>query len=162
MRIKNSLVCFPNVENHFFYAVIYGLLHDKINGENTKLENAEETLKHDFFIKLKQKERCVMFDHSIFGFFEGCCQINEILSEHNYFLSFYERSNKFRYHLRQKLKTKNEMRKEFSACAIQKFNGYELLRNHLNYGERKDFVPINIFYEPTLDTKKPIFCYFLP
>ena len=52
------------------------------------------------------------------------------------------------------------MRKELSACAIQKFNGYELLRNHLNYGEMKDFTPIDIVYDPTLDTKKPFFCYF--
>lgn len=70
--------------------------------------------------------------------------------------------NKFRYQLRQKLKTIIEMRKKLSACAIQKFNGYELLRNHLKYGERKGFVPIDFIYEPTLDTKKSIFCYFAP
>ena len=54
MRFKNSLVCFPNVENHFFYAVIYGRMYDKVNGENIKLENAKETLGDDFFIKLKE------------------------------------------------------------------------------------------------------------
>ena len=31
------------------------------------------------------------------------------------------------------------MKKELSACVIQKFNGYELLRNHLNSRERKKF-----------------------
>ena len=54
------------------------------------------------------------------------------------------------------------MRKELPACAIQEFNGYELLRNHLNYVERKDFIPIGIVYEPTLDTKKPILCFYAP
>ena len=99
----------------------------------------------------------------LFLFFSNhCCLINEVLSENGYFLRFYDRRNKFRYQLRQKLKTKNEMRKELSACAIQKFNGYELLRNHLNYVERKDFIPIGIVYEPTLDTKKPILCFYAP
>ena len=76
-------------------------------------------------------------------------------------MRFYERRIKFRYPLRQKLiKTENEMKKELSACAIQTFNGYELLRNHLNIGERQDYVPINIVYEPTLDIKKLIFCFY--
>ena len=48
MRFKNSLACFPNVEM-FFYAVIYGLMYDKLNGQNIKLENATETLGNDFF-----------------------------------------------------------------------------------------------------------------
>ena len=126
------------------------------------MENARETLGHDFFIKLKEIEASAMSDHTIFVFFDRCCLINEVLSENGYFLRFYDRRNKFRYQLRQKLKTKNEMRKELSACAIQKFNGCELLRNHFNYVERKDFIPIGIVYEPTLDTKKPILCFYAP
>ena len=65
-------------------------MNDKLNRENIKLENAEEALGHGFFIKLKQIEGRVMLDHSIFAFFELCRQINEILSEHNLFLRFYE------------------------------------------------------------------------
>ena len=52
------------------------------------------------------------------------------------------------------------MRRKLSACAIQKFNGYELLRNHLQRGERRDFVPIDVVYESTLDEKKKFFCFF--
>ena len=104
-----------------------------------------------------------MLDHTIFGFSDRCCRlVNEVLSENGFFLRFYERRKKFRYQLRKKLKTKNEMRKELSSCAIQKFNGYELLRNHLNYGKRRDFIPIDIVYESTLDTKKPILCFYAP
>ena len=54
------------------------------------------------------------------------------------------------------------MKRELSACIIQKFNGYELLRNHLNSRERKNFIPIDIVYEPTLNDKKPINCLFAP
>ena len=41
------------------------------------------------------------------------------------------------------------MERKLSACIIQKFNGYELLRNHLNSIEKRDFIPIDIVYEPT-------------
>ena len=54
------------------------------------------------------------------------------------------------------------MRKELSACIVQKLNGYDLFRNHLNCKERKDFVPIDVVYEPTLDDKKPIVCFYAP
>ena len=62
----------------------------------------------------------------------------------------------------KKLKEKNQMKKELSACVIQKFNSYELLRNHLNSRERKNFIPIDVVYEPTLNEKKPIECFFAP
>ena len=68
----------------------------------------------------------------------------------------------FRYQLNKKLKEKNQMKRELSACIIQKFNGYELLRNHLNATERKNFIPIDIVYQPTLNEKNPVVCFFAP
>ena len=52
------------------------------------------------------------------------------------------------------------MTKELSACVVQKFNGYEMLRNHLNNGETKDSIPIDIVYELNLDTQKNNFMLF--
>ena len=101
MHFKNSLLCFPNVENHFFYAVIYGIMHDKLKGQNVCLENAKGTIGNDFFLKLKQVENSVMLDHSLFEFFECYQEINGILSQENYFLRFYEPRNKFRFQLRK-------------------------------------------------------------
>ena len=103
-----------------------------------------------------------MLDHSIFDFFDQCQVINEVLSEYGFFLRFYQRRNKFRYQLRRKLKKKDQMNRELSACIVQKFNGYELLRNHLNSIERKDFIPIAVVYEPTLNENKIIQCFFAP
>lgn len=34
------------------------------------------------------------------------------------------------------------------------------MRNQLQYFEKKDLSPIDIVYEPTLDTKKPILCFY--
>ena len=117
-------------------------MHHKRETQKVELENFREALGNNFFLKLKQVEGSVMLNHSIFGYFERCRLVNDILSEENYFLRFYERRNKFRYQLRQKLKTKNEI--------------------YLHHGEARDFTLIHIVYEPNLDVKKPILCLFRP
>ena len=97
-RFKESLLRFSNhIENQFFYAVIYGLMHLKLNGVDVKLENVRETLGEKLFLNLKEIEKLAMLDHSLFGFFNRCQKINDILCEHGHFLRFYERRNKFRY-----------------------------------------------------------------
>ena len=74
LRFKRSLLCFPNVKNHFFYAVIYGILHDKLkqNPDFVNLDEAREVLGDELFFDLKLIESSVMLDHTIFGFFERC------------------------------------------------------------------------------------------
>ena len=161
MKFRESLLRFSNdIENQLFYAVTYGLMHLKLKGMDMKLENARETLGEKLFLRLKEIEKLTMLDHSLFGFFNRCQKINDVLSDHGYFLRFCERRNKFRYQVRKKLKGKNEVRKELSACVIQKFNGYELLRNHLNSDEKQNYTLIDIVYEPTLGDEKPIDCFF--
>lgn len=39
-------------------------MHDKLNGQHIKLENAKRTLGENFLIKLMQIEPAVMLDHS--------------------------------------------------------------------------------------------------
>ena len=128
-------------------------MYCKSNGGIVFLENAEETLGNELFIELKNIGKSTMLNHSIFGFFDQCKLINDVLCEYVFFLRFYERRNKFRYQLKRKLKEKNQMKRELSACIIQKFNRYELLRNHLNSTEIKNFIPIDIVYEPNLNDK---------
>ena len=127
-----------------------------------EIKNARETLGDELFFKLKEIENSCMLDHSVIGFFDRCQKMNEILSKYGYFLGFYERKNKFRYQIRKKLKEKNEIRKELSSCIIQKFNGYELLRNHLNSKERQEYVPIDIVNQPALNKKNPVHCFLAP
>ena len=146
-NFKKSQRCFSDeIQNHFFCSVIYGIMHQKTEGKNLELKFAEEILGREFFLKLKEIEPDIMLDHTIFGFFNRCTLINELIAQFGYFLRFYERRNKFRYQLRQKVKSKNEMRSELSACVIQKFNGYDLLRNKLQRFEKKDLFPIDIVY----------------
>ena len=43
-KFKNTLLQFEKVDNPFFYSIIYGLLYNKLNGKNIKLENTEKFL----------------------------------------------------------------------------------------------------------------------
>ena len=149
-----------DVENKFFYAFIYGISHIKLNGMNITFENIKETLGERLLLRLKCIEQQTKLDHTLFGYFERCQKINEVLTEFGYFLRFYDWRNKFRYLVKKKLKEKNENIKELSACIVRKFNRYETLRSHLNQQEKKDFIPIDIVYEPILDDTCEIECFF--
>ena len=114
-------------------------MYDKLKRQNVKLQKAKETLGDDFFLKLKEVESGVMLDYTLFGYFDQCRQINDILSKEYFFLRFYERRNKFRFQLKKKLHNKNEMSRELSSCAIQKFNGYELFQKSFTKWRKKRF-----------------------
>ena len=57
---------------------------------------------------------------------------------------------------------KNEIHSEISSCALQKFNGYEFLREELKHYERKNLILLDMVYEPPRNTKTPIYCFFAP
>ena len=53
-KFKNTLLQFENVDNPFFYSIIYELLYNKLNGENIKVENTEKFLGTNLFTDLKK------------------------------------------------------------------------------------------------------------
>ena len=53
-KFKNTLLQFENVDNPFFYSLIYELLYNKLNGENVKVENTEKFLGTNLFTDLKK------------------------------------------------------------------------------------------------------------
>ena len=102
-KFKKLLLCFENVENHLFYAVIYGLMYMKTEkGQSIKKENAREVLRDELFFKLKEIEETNMLDKSLFGYFSRYSKINEVLVKHRYFLRFLERRNQHRYQIKKR------------------------------------------------------------
>ena len=120
-QFRKGLLCSFNVDNHFFYSVVYGLMYLKLKGREhfIEIKNARGTSGDELFFKLKEIENFCILDHSVFGFFDRCQKMNEVLSEYGYILRFYKRRNKFRYQIRKKLKEKNEIRKELPSCIIK-------------------------------------------
>ena len=70
---------------NFFYAVLYGVLHTKLNGQNVEIESAEKFLGIYLFTELKKIEKSMMLDHSVFSFFNRCQVITEVLSKYGFF-----------------------------------------------------------------------------
>ena len=102
-----------------------------------------------------------MLDYTIFGYLDKCLLLNDVLARYfGCFLRFYEKRNKYRYQLRKKLKSKNEIHSEISSCVQQKFNGYDFLIEELRNYEKKNLVPHDIVYEPPKNTETPIYCFF--
>ena len=120
MKFRESLLYFSNdVKNQFSDVVIYGLMHLKLKGIDVKLENARGTLGEKLFLRLKEIEKLTMLDHSLFVFFNQYQKLNDALSEHGYFLRFFERRNKFRYQERKKLKEKMKLEKNFLRASYK-------------------------------------------
>ena len=87
--------------------------------------------------------------------------LNEILFKYNFFVKFFKRRDKFRFLTKKKVVRKNEMTRSLSSSAIEKFNGYEFIKQKLTRKEKVDFTAIDIVYEPPYNENLPIACFFI-
>ena len=85
-----------------------------------------------------------------------------MLTNSGYFVKFFKRRNMYKFLIKKKYREKNEVTRNLSACVIEKFNGYEIIRNDLARKERLDFQPLDIVYEPCLDETTPVICNVTP
>ena len=112
------------------------------------------------FNDLKKIEEEVKLDRTLFGFFDRCFKLNKVLAKHNYFLKFFERRDVYRFLVKKKVQGKNEVIRNLSSSVLEKFNGYEMIRNDLSFNEKVEVIPIDIVYEPIYDETIPAPCYF--
>ena len=144
----------------FFYAVFYGLMYKKTE-RKTPRKTPRKFWGMNYF-DLLQIESSTLLDKSLFGFFESCFSINQMIAKYGYFLRFFERRNLYRYLLKKKLIGRNELARDLLACILRKFNGYEIPRKGPERKEKKHFEPIHIMYELSFDLNGPVFKLFLP
>ena len=163
-NFRKTLNNFSNVENYLFNSVIYGLLfykqgkYQQLAGAKPKKDNAQKLLGDDLYFDLIDIEFETLLDKTLFGFFDRC--YNEVLAKYGFFLKFFERRNVYRFLIKKKVQVKNEVTRNLSDCIIEKFNGYEIIRNDLSRKEKLNFKPIDIVYEPSFDENSPVVCNF--
>ena len=58
-------------------------------------------------------------------------KINEVISKHGFFIRFFEQRNIHRYLIKKKVQGKNKMTRNLPSFVLEKFNGYETIRNDL-------------------------------
>ena len=85
---KKSLLRFEKTDNPFLYAIIFGVMYQKLKTSDILLEKAKETLETVFFEELKKINQSIMFDHSASGYFNQCLTANNVLSKYGFFLQF--------------------------------------------------------------------------
>ena len=161
-NFKKTLFNFSEVENQLFNAVIYGLMFYKLEtyqqqaGIKPKKEDAQKVLGDELYFDLIDIEPETLLDKTLFGFFDRCLAINKVLAKHVFFLKFFERRNVYRFLIKKKVQGKNEATRNLSACVLEKFNGYKVIRNDLSRKEKIDFKTINVVYKPSFDEAKPV------
>lgn len=98
----------------------------------------------DLCFDLEDIESETFLDKTMFGFFERCHRINEALSKHGFVIRFFERCNMYRFLIKKKVQGKNKVTRNLSSCVLEKFNGYETIKNDLARKERVEYRAIDI------------------
>ena len=161
---KESLICPHGLENpdSFFYSILYAIRHkftekvDFLQDEDNLKQDVGFALSDDLF-EIKSLLR--LDGQDVLNFENQCFQVNTILSKHNMFLRVFELKDKFRYLIKQNSEQKKHFR-ELSACVIERFNGFQIVRLEFDNEIRKDFKPIDIIYKPVIKLNSIINCFF--
>ena len=161
---RESLICPHGLENldSFFYSILYAIRHkftgkiDFVEEEDSLKQDIGLALSHDLF-KIKSLLRLDGEDN--LNFENQCFQINTILSRHNMFLRVFELKDKFRYIIKQNSEQKKYF-SEVSACVIERFNGFTIVRLEFDNEIRKEFSPIDIIYKPVKKPNAILNCFF--
>ena len=99
-------------------------------------------------------------DRTLFGFFDRCFKLNKVLAKHNYFVKYFERRNVYKFLIKKNVQGKSEATRSFSSSVLEKFNGYEMIRNDLMVNKKVEVIPTDIVYELIYDKTVPVPCYF--
>ena len=161
---RESLINLHGLENpdSFFYAILYAIRF-KLTGKVDFVEQ-EDSLKQDVGIALSHdlfeiKSLLRLDGEDNLNFENQCFQINTILSRHDMFLRVFELKDKFRYITKQNSEEKKFFN-ELSACVVERFNGFTIVRLEFDNEIRKEFTPVDIIYKPVKKENAILNCFF--
>ena len=161
---RESLINPHGLENpdSFFYSILYAIRH-KLTGKVDFVEQ-EDNLKQDVGLALSHdlfeiKSLLRLDGQDVLNFENQCFQINTILSKHNMFLRVFELKDKFRYVIKQNSEQKKFF-SEVSACVVERFNGFTIVRLEFDNEIRKEFTPVDIIYKPVKKQNTILNCFF--
>ena len=123
----------------FFYSILYAIRHkftkkvDFCEQEDTLKQDVGVDLSSDLF-KIKSSLR--LDGEDSLNFENQCFTVNTILSRHNLFLRVFELKDKFHYLIKQNSEQKKYVN-EVSACVIERFNGFTIVRLEFDNQLRK-------------------------
>ena len=101
---KETLRNFDGSDNPFFNSIIYGLMFYLTEGKNIYKNKAKEVIGNEFYLELFEIKDDIKLDKILFGYFNKCFIVDEVLAKHNFFLKFFKRRDKFRFLIKKRLK----------------------------------------------------------
>ena len=113
--LKNS----KDSENSFFDAIIYDLMFYKSEGKIIDKNKIEEVLGDGFYNDLLEIKDKIKLDRTIFGYFNRCFQVNEVLAKYNFFLRIFERRDMFRFLIQKKLQGKKRLQETYLVLSLR-------------------------------------------
>ena len=148
-------------KDSFFYSILFAIryrLTDKFdivdNDEQIKVDIGAE-----IFDEISPLKNMLKLDLDILNFENQCLEINQILNKNNLFLRVFEFKQKFHCLIKQDSEKKNVIR-QLSACIIEKFNGFSIVRIEFDRKLRQKMSPIDIIYKPVKKEDETIECFF--
>ena len=92
-----------NLKRHLKFLMIATVLSLTVlslnltEGKNIDKNKAREVIGNEFYLKLLEIKDGIKLDKMLFGYFNRCFMVNEVLAKHNFFLKPFERRDKFRF-----------------------------------------------------------------
>ena len=148
-----------SIHHNFIRIILYKI--QQITENKTDLCN-EEALKENEIIKqiIEQlSDEIFEFSLDLQEFNRVCYQINEVLTEHKFFLRVFEQRNKYR-NILIKQPEKQSQIKQLASYLNQKYNRFQVIKNSFSKRERREFEPIDIIYIPTKNAQILPSCYY--
>ena len=87
-KFNKTLKYFEGSENQFFDAIIYDIMFYKSNDEIIDKNKITEVVGEDFYNDLLEIKDEIKLDRTLFGHFDRCFIVNQVLAKHNFFLKF--------------------------------------------------------------------------
>ena len=87
-KFKKTLKNFNDSDNSFFDAIIYGIMFYKCEGKILEKGKVAEVLGSDFYNELLEIKDEIKLDRAVFGYFDTCFKLDDVLSNHNFFHKF--------------------------------------------------------------------------
>ena len=160
-NFKNSLLPenTEDIHHNFIRVILYKIR--QITEDKTDICD-DEALKENETVKQlieKLSNEKFKFSLDLQEFNRVCYEINEILIKYNFFLRVFEQKNKYRNLLIKQPEKQNQI-KQLASCIIQKYNGYQVIKNSFSKRERQEFEAVDIIYIPTKNVQILPLCYY--
>ena len=154
-----------NNKDSFFYSILFAIRYrltdkfDIIDDDDDVDEQIQVDIGAEIFEEIYTLKDVLKLDLDILNFENQCLKINQILNKYNLFLRVFELKQKFHCLIKQDSEKKNIIR-DLSACIIEKFNGFNIVRIEFDRKIRQKMCPIDIIYKPVKKEDEIIECFF--